>query len=583
MRRTLMVLLTGSVLAATGCEDFLTVTPKVVTREVFYTDHAHVEQAAIKVYAAVRDMFGPEFRLVGDLRGDLTTHQTSGRPILDDTYELEQYTEHSGHSVIDGLYRKVFRTIFDANVVLSRIDAVEWPEDEAAWKEQLRAEAKVGRALAYWVALQLWGLGESWQPTNLAVPLILDELTHPDQAFELQRATVQQVYDQIIKDLTEARPNLVDRVPPSGQVGRFTKGAATFLLGATYQLDPSATAQQQALAAFEELEAMGYTLITTGTAASGNNAYRHVFNPENKNNAESILELQYSQTIDTNLQFSPLRQNLNPDHSPLNAAGGGDVNTPTRVAIWGASGNGNYLPTPNLVLSFAGASAAGDATPVDLRYRGGYGQFCPGSGTSGVLNAADELAENASPNTAYPEVNIASVRDPITGEIRQNCIAYYTKWRWPGQSAGIGRDNNNWIVFRYADALLRRAEVLANLNRPDEALAVLNQVRARAGLDPLAGLSGNALKEAILQERAWELAGEGHRFMDLKRFGLASEIISGDYAADRAARLPSLPAGSYMRDGSTYRLRLPIRPEDVRLSGCRILQNPGWGGECAET
>jgi len=175
------------------------------------------------------------------------------------------------------------------------------------------------------------------------------------------------------------------------------------------------------------------------------------------------------------------------------------------------------------------------------------------------------------------------VRDPVNREVRENCIPYYAKWRWPDHEQQNNRENNNWIVFRYADALLRRAESLARLNRPDEALIFVNQVRDRAGLPPLAGLSGEALLDQITQERAWELAGEGHRWTDLKRLGRAVSIIAGPHADDRFERVTRTPPAAYMRQGATYRLRFPIRPQDVRLSQCRILQNPGWASECVGT
>ena len=62
-------------------------------------------------------------------------------------------------------------------------------------------------------------------------------------------------------------------------------------------------------------------------------------------------------------------------------------------------------------------------------------------------------------------------------------------------------------------------------------------MRARAGLPPLAGVSGPALLDAILQERGWELAGEGQRWLDLKRFGKASAIIAGPHGAALAERV----------------------------------------------
>lgn len=80
----------------------------------------------------------------------------------------------------------------------------------------------------------------------------------------------------------------------------------------------------------------------------------------------------------------------------------------------------------------------------------------------------------------------------------------------------------------------------------------------------------------ILQERGWELGGERHRWLDLKRFGRAVEVIVA-HGEERAERVIRTPPAAYMRDGSHYRVRFPIRPRDVELSQCLVLQNPGWG------
>ena len=82
-------------------------------------------------------------------------------------------------------------------------------------------------------------------------------------------------------DLTEAKSGLLTRADATGaNTGRVTRGAAAFLLGATYQLNPDPAAQRAALTEFESMEADGYALVTTGSGV--NNAYRQVFNPNNK-------------------------------------------------------------------------------------------------------------------------------------------------------------------------------------------------------------------------------------------------------------------------------------------------------------
>ena len=578
MRRVLSILIAGWVAVTTSaCDDFLAPEPATfASSETYFKTPSQMEQAVSGLYANMRSLYQDDWRELISLRGEDVTLQFNIN-VPGFTFQLDEFLEATNDGNVAGVYSDIFDAIFAANVILTRIESVTF--DDQAQKARMIGEAKFVRSLAYWQALQLFGLGESWQSGNLAVPLIVEEITNPSQAFQLERATVQAVYDQIVQDLTDAKASLPARGSAGAtgaNAGRITRGAAAFLLGATYQLNPDAAAQRAALAEFASLEADGYALITTGTA--DNNAYRQVFNPANKNNIESILEIQYLVSSEN----GGLRQNLVPGMAPLNSASGGNAGNPQTIAVYGASGNGSFNPTQNHILGFTGAEASDPESPRDLRYEGGYGMFCPGSGISGVLGVADRLRVTADitlggPNTQYPELNIPSVRDPQTGEVRSNCIPYFIKWRWVEHMPQSGRDNNNWIVFRYADALLRRAESHARLGEDGLALTHLNAVRARAGLPALSGLSGDALLDAILQERSWELAGEGHRWLDLKRFGVAAEVIT-EHGEVRKALVPRTSPSAYGVTGANaYRLRFPIRPRDVELSQCMILQNPGWG------
>lgn len=79
--------------------------------------------------------------------------------------------------------------------------------------------------------------------------------------------------------------------------------------------------------------------------------------------------------------------------------------------------------------------------------------------------------------------------------------------------------DNNIIIFRYAGAILLRAEALADLGQTDEAVKMLNLVRARAHATLYSGGGGDNLLTAIFAERAKELMGEGHYYYDLVRTG----------------------------------------------------------------
>ena len=84
-------------------------------------------------------------------------------------------------------------------------------------------------------------------------------------------------------------------------------------------------------------------------------------------------------------------------------------------------------------------------------------------------------------------------------------------------------DSNNYPVFRYGDAVLMLAEVYNEQDgRMGEAIACLNEVRTRAGLDPIEGLASSkeALLEEIQRERGRELLGEFQRKFDLVRWGV---------------------------------------------------------------
>lgn len=84
--------------------------------------------------------------------------------------------------------------------------------------------------------------------------------------------------------------------------------------------------------------------------------------------------------------------------------------------------------------------------------------------------------------------------------------------------------DNNYVVTRYADALLMYAEALMNTGNKDEAVKYVNQVRARVQLPAITVAELDI--DRILLERRLELTFEGHRFFDLVRTGKAVEVLT---------------------------------------------------------
>lgn len=102
-------------------------------------------------------------------------------------------------------------------------------------------------------------------------------------------------------------------------------------------------------------------------------------------------------------------------------------------------------------------------------------------------------------------------------------------WKWIGiRPNGIYNDDKrivkdcNWIMYRYADVVLMKAEALNNLGNGTEALIELNRIRERAKVSQfdIDAPGGQELDELILDERGRELAFEGKRWYDLVRFAL---------------------------------------------------------------
>lgn len=116
----------------------------------------------------------------------------------------------------------------------------------------------------------------------------------------------------------------------------------------------------------------------------------------------------------------------------------------------------------------------------------------------------------------------------------------------------VGKYLNNQFkpyVFRYADVLLMYAEVLARRNSAN-ASEFINLVRTRAGLGDVTLNSGNVV-ELIAQERQVEFFAEGKRWEDVKRLGLAQQVISSKTGITFNSRqiLWPIPQDEFDRNG----------------------------------
>ena len=138
-------------------------------------------------------------------------------------------------------------------------------------------------------------------------------------------------------------------------------------------------------------------------------------------------------------------------------------------------------------------------------------------------------------------------------------------------NAVFGEGSQDFYVIRFADVLLMRAEALAETGDIDGAAALVDRVRARVNMPSVADAEGTVNQAQIIEivrhERRVELALEGLRFIDLKRWG---EIEGG------IQRASSDPVGPYAPQYLGRRSEVfPIPQTEVDVNK-NLVQNPAW-------
>jgi hypothetical protein len=154
-----------------------------------------------------------------------------------------------------------------------------------------------------------------------------------------------------------------------------------------------------------------------------------------------------------------------------------------------------------------------------------------------------------------------------------------TKYSWSIDAMGSDGNGNYQAsnctpltIFRFADVLLMYAEL-------EKDVAPLNRVRARVGLPAADGYS----EEALRNERRWELAFEGSRWDDLRRWGIAAEALSkqnGQVMYNQGQKV-NMDFGNYAARYNATKGFYRIPKSQIDLSGGEYKQNAGWEDDAA--
>lgn len=145
------------------------------------------------------------------------------------------------------------------------------------------------------------------------------------------------------------------------------------------------------------------------------------------------------------------------------------------------------------------------------------------------------------------------------GEVNDGSQTWYYSSKYKEQF-NTGTSMEYSIAFRLAEQYLIRAEARAYQNNINGAQQDLDVIRNRAGLENTTANTLEDLKQAIVMERRFELfAEQGHRWFDIRRFGLANEIL-----------------GPIKSGWKSTNVLLPIPESEILLNPNLEPQNPGY-------
>jgi hypothetical protein len=478
-------------------EDFVTINPEgKFDTGTYFSNEQQCFAALIGVYDPLRKNTGGFENMVAMLNAGSDDFYAGGGSSTDGT-GIQNFSTHSLTSIsIPGSYwNDHYQGISRANILLAKLPAASMDDNVRA---RFAAEAKTLRALYYFNLVRMFK----------NIPLVLDPL-NTQTIYDPEQVAPEVIYAQIEKDLVEAIPHLPGTVVAKTEAGRINKGAAQAILGKVYLFEGK---KSEAAAVLAEVNG------TPGqTNQYGNKllpSFSDLWVTTNKFNAESILEVSHT------------------------SAGNSDW------TFWGSGKDeGNSL---NIMVGPRGYAKKDDTAP-DLPSGWAFNVI-----TQKLYDVMKNDPRFAATILDLKALKAAGAADYIpayqdTGYFLNKYLPRQSDVSTGGGNSELNYKQNSYVI-RLADTYLMEAEALGSGPR---AQALLDAVRGRVGLTPVP-----VTLAAIKNERRMELAGEGHRFFDLVRWGDAAAALS-DRGFDA---------------GTDEILPIPF----TELNGTKLQQNPNY-------
>lgn len=510
MKNIRICLLSLSLLiSASACNDqFLVETDpnSVATSDYFKTENDAL-LALNGVYQSLRNNNGiaESSALFSEERSD-NAGRNDNQSNAGEPFQFNDFSLLPSNTYLKTHWLALYQIISRANLVLEGIEKVNF--SNTSLKAQYQAEAKFIRALIYFHLVRKWG----------DVPLITKTLSSSDEVkANTARQKKEEVYAQIVADLTEVVNSPLPDHQSVANKGRVSKVAGLSLLGQVYLT-------------------MATTLASANRTANLTQAKTYLMSAYDKKTFGTLKEIPYQDVFDV------AKKSTNPEIIFQIVYRQGDINYSSRIA--------------------ANNQAQGE-TINSLRVNTGVGGNVK-------LDLVKEYEEgDLRKDFSIKYANASNVKD-----------YFITKYRDASAAATAnGYGGNDWILIRYADVILMLAEVHMYLGDETAAIGFLNQVRERAQMPLYEASRLNTaysskfptLKLAILHERRIELAFENHRWFDLLRFFTPTELVTymstklqADYGA---AKVSNFGLKDYY---------YPIPFDEYKLDPQKMYQNEGY-------
>lgn len=561
-----------------GCESLDYTPGDQMSGQTFWQTEDHARQAAVGMYAAMKEpwCFGMEFTF------DMCSDLADGTSPWSDVSRGDAFSSNS--SGVQNHWQYLYELVHRANTVIRNVAGMPISQETI---DRVTGEARFLRAMAYFRMLNCWGGVPYYDETCD----INEEFAHLDAP----RCTADELRGHILDDLTDA----IRKLPVSwdaADLGRATKGAAYALRGKVYLFNRQ---WDEAVADFEEIVYnktynYGYSLHPD---------YNDLFRLYNgRHSDEMIFSIQ---SIDGNTAGYALDiVSYFGNKSTMRLIAGNRIVPSATLVDMYENPDGSQFDWDDVFPGFnAGDSQMrrrlmcvaidqgstevtstldSDTTKVMDAYRLRDPRLC----LNVITPYSHYLGTDAGSSPMDKQFVLA---DPTKGGAPMEAMAFirnsegwnsyfWRKWIPTGNLDGYWgeytRTPYEFPLIRLGDVLLMLAEAYNESGATDKAVIELNKVRERVGMPGLdsgaAWLAVNGkedMAERIRRERAFELAGEGQRYWDLKRWGLLEQSVKN--ATDIFGDL------MYTR---TYQERhqlwpIPLVEMERNLS---LTQNPGW-------